>query len=406
VSGFIVNSTCPYTDNLDELPELPADAHCGMDLLFTFEAVDVCSNPASCVASFTVAPPETLIINCPPPVLLPECPPEEQIISEYITWKAGFTKSGDCNLVDNMDQFPPLVIGSDHSVNLSFTYIVTGDCDGGQCSSTFIVPPCNPWCETAYGKLETGTNECFIDGGFDNWGWTNKIPIPGIYTLPLYAGAGQCIIANGELVGHAIVTYTETGIVTVEYVMDAGFSLSQAHVNVGCEKYPKKGRKYTVAPGQYTFVAEGLYMQSGITVSFTGVIGPFWVIIHGQSCEVPGTGTMTFGPYALNINCNTKESIVETPTVNPGSDIDMSIRPNPFIGATDIEFTVPWSERTVVEVYNSIGTKLATLFDANAEAGQKYTVRFSTSDQSGQGMYLCVVRSAKGYKVKPVMQIR
>ena len=84
----------------------------------------------------------------------------------------------------------------------------------------------------------------------------------------------------------------------------------------------------------------------------------------------------------------------------------MSIRPNPFIGSTDIEFAVPWSERTVVEVYNSIGTKVATLFDANAEAGQKYTVRFSTPDQSGQGMYLCVVRSAKGYKVKPVMQIR
>jgi hypothetical protein len=101
-----------------------------------------------------------------------------------------------------------------------------------------------------------------------------------------------------------------------------------------------------------------------------------------------------------------KESIVGTPSVNPGSDIDMSIRPNPFIGSTDIEFTVPWSERTVVEVYNSIGTKVATLFEANAEAGQKYTVRFSTPDQSGQGMYLCVVRSAKGYKVKPVMQIR
>jgi len=102
--------------------------------------------------------------------------------------------------------------------------------------------------ETAFAK-GCGA-KCFINNGFDNWGWTNPIG-PGTYTWPLWAGAGQCDTSKGTLVGTVTVKYVG-GYVTVTYNVSAPYLLDETHVYAGYGMFPKtKKGKLTVAPGQY-----------------------------------------------------------------------------------------------------------------------------------------------------------
>ena len=43
--------------------------------------------------------------------------------------------------------------------------------------------------------------------------------------------------------------YILGGSLTVEYIMDAGYSLTEAHVYIGCGMYPEVDGSETVAPG-------------------------------------------------------------------------------------------------------------------------------------------------------------
>ncbi len=118
--------------------------------------------------------------------------------------------------------------------------------------------------ETAFAK---GTNSrCFLQDGFSRWGWTNKLALPGTYTMPVYAGAGQCI--GGTYVGDVTVSYIGTTIL-VNFDLDPMF-VKETHVYAGKAKYPvvKVGKKSvpTVAPGQY-------YIEPNLN-------GEIWVIFH------------------------------------------------------------------------------------------------------------------------------
>jgi hypothetical protein len=376
---------------------------CGGEVNIIYEAYDDCDQYDWCVATFSVAAPDPILIDCPAPVLLPACTPSTDVVAAYNAWELGFTKSGDCNLTDNMAAFPSLVIQSDGSVSLSFTYIVTGECDALEhtCSSTFNVPPCMN-CETAYAKrTEDEFTECFLDWGFSQWGWTNLIEPENEYVMPIYAGAAQCLYSDENLVGTATVSYIG-GDITVEYNIDAGYSMDQAHVYVGCNMFPKFKGKFTVAPGKYTFVSGELDFLSGLTVSFTNIQDPVWIIIHAVTCDVLGSGTATFGPINMGIDC-IKEASADLTKPTDENAIDVNIHPNPFITSTDIDFTVPESGKVTVEIYNTLGEKIKTLFNNPAEAGHKYNVSFSSADANGQGMYLCVIRTEKSYIVKPLI---
>ena len=103
--------------------------------------------------------------------------------------------------------------------------------------------------ETAFAKGNPST--CFIPT-FSRWGWTNPI-LPGQYSWPLWAGAGQCDTSKGTLVGDVTVVYGADGYVTVTYNVDPPYLLDETHVYAGYTPYPKDNKgKYTVAPGQYT----------------------------------------------------------------------------------------------------------------------------------------------------------
>ncbi len=60
--------------------------------------------------------------------------------------------------------------------------------------------------------------------------------------------------------------------------------------------------------------------------------------------------------------------------------------PNPFNPSTTISFTVEAGGHTTLTVFNALGQEIATLFSANAEAGQVYTTPFDATNLAN-GMY-------------------
>jgi hypothetical protein len=128
-------------------------------------------------------------------------------------------------------------------------------------------------CETAFARGENGST-CFLDTdpvSFKRWGWTIGPLSEGNYTYDIYAGAGQCDISKGTLVGTVDVSYID-GTVEFDYNIDAGYSVDETHSYAGKNMYPtdKKG-KPTVAPGQYT-IGENLS-------------GEIYVIAHAVVCN-------------------------------------------------------------------------------------------------------------------------
>lgn len=141
----------------------------------------------------------------------------------------------------------------------------------------FTPPPPQVQCETAYaygGNVAT----CFLNLSpinANNWGWTNYIG-EGSYDWPIYAGAGQCNISNGTLVGNLSVEYFG-GTVTITYELDPGFNLDDTHVWVGTTPLPIKKGKYTTAPGQFNHNFKNPVVVNGLS-------GNIYIAAHAGVC--------------------------------------------------------------------------------------------------------------------------
>lgn len=154
--------------------------------------------------------------------------------------------------------------------------------------------------ETAFAKSTSSI--CFdqYPDFIDNpkrWGWTNGPLTQGVYTMELWAAAGQCNTSNGTNVGTVTVNFDGTSAV-VTYSVNAPYSLSGVHLYVGCDPLPEKctgpshnqNCDYTLAPGQYPIKAENL--ANGTTswsYTVTNLGCDIFVVAHadvfGFDCE-------------------------------------------------------------------------------------------------------------------------
>jgi hypothetical protein len=129
-------------------------------------------------------------------------------------------------------------------------------------------------CETAFAYAdEAAGGECFLNLGFNRWGWTIALPEEGEYSFPVYAAAGQCDLTNGTQVGNVLVVYSD-GQVTAILELDAGYYATEEHLYAGSTAVPNNANtgNPTVAPGQY-------YVEDDLT-------GPIYVIVHAVVCGV------------------------------------------------------------------------------------------------------------------------
>jgi polyisoprenoid-binding protein YceI len=79
--------------------------------------------------------------------------------------------------------------------------------------------------------------------------------------------------------------------------------------------------------------------------------------------------------------------------------------PNPFNPSTEIKFSVETTGRAVMEVYNVIGQRIATLFNDVAEAGRYYKVTLNGALYSS-GVYFYRLQSGKRSDIKKMMILK
>ena len=152
---------------------------------------------------------------------------------------------------------------------------------------------------------------CFLDDGFDQWGWTSLATHRFFwryrqdngynYQFPLVVKADDCNIANSINIGYVEIeaTFEEADGTTnlfanVKYVItDSNYKISRANLFLGTDKYPKDGDgNYTVLPDEYNYSADNLSLSE---FTFTKVDWPIddkdagvYLIPYAEVCLIKG----------------------------------------------------------------------------------------------------------------------
>ncbi len=239
-------------------------------------------------------------------------------------------------------------------------------------------------CETAFARFDDGFeggNTCFIDDGFNRWGWTNYFAVEGDYILDLYSGAGQCDLSKGEKSGNVQVAYDgEEVLVTIELLN--GFVMTEAQLYIGGVPYPVKGNKETVAPGQYPFNSGEL--DSNTTYSFdpvdvSHINGGIYVIVHAVTCKK---------------------------SEDAGKVLKTAVTAYPMTFKNDLNLRVdiPYDAQLEVEIFDVNGKCVIAKKGMNVNAGSN-NVHLDVSNLSPD-MYFLILRTGKEKIVKKILSIK
>jgi hypothetical protein len=113
--------------------------------------------------------------------------------------------------------------------------------------------------------------------------------------------------------------------------------------------------------------------------------------------------------------CICVQNAVATKTAREGSkeepealeqNITMTAFPNPAHGEATIQFSVPKTGQTNLEVYNTRGDKVKTLFNGVAEGGKTYQVTLKSDDRVVPGAYIYRVQSGNSSKSSRVIMLK
>ncbi|MFC4723620.1 T9SS type A sorting domain-containing protein, partial [Geojedonia litorea] len=299
-----------------------------------------------------------------------------------------------------------------------YTVAANGDCPASDTMVTVTVQDCIVDCGTAFGvfiddagTVDSGASRCFRQDGFSRWGWTNFISGFGTYTLELYQGAGKCDLGKGTFVGIVTVSYTQIGAtdqgyVNVEYDMEPGYGIDEAHLYIGCELYPKHNGKKTVAPGQYTFVADGLGhidKWSTETDEIT-VTGGFYIIAHAVACgeDIPEGSYIPGSPFEEGNFNGGVDPQCKVEVSDFGRVADFTAYPNPFENEINVKYLFEYETDVKIEVFDVKGTLVRASLDRNYVKGSvgRTTIDLSKADNQ---MYFVRLTTNEGTVVKKIV---
>ncbi|MBT8296222.1 MAG: T9SS type A sorting domain-containing protein, partial [Gramella sp.] len=284
---------------------------------------------------------------------------------------------------ENILAFPVLVGEDECSNTYRYTWTVNDGCGNTDTEFVEIVQEFYVVgaCETIFGYANDDISQCFLEDDFNRWGWTNNLTSEDEYVLTLYAGAGQCDRNKGAEAGTAIINY-ENDEVTVTYQMN-GYTLTEAHVYIGCTPYPIKNGRETVAPGQYNFNPS----FSGSVQSYQ--VGPIdvsdlddvYVIVHGVACEIvcqctpDANGEIPSAFDGASATCDESQTASNgngngNGKNNKAAESSFSASPVPFNDKLTLKYDFDYTSNKVdIQVYDLSGRLLRTYSDKKVKGG-------------------------------------
>ncbi|WP_158611378.1 T9SS type A sorting domain-containing protein [Mangrovimonas spongiae] len=404
-----------YTDDCNDVTVNLTDTtvtgtDCEWTLTYTYEVVDNCGNALEG---------EELIHNgsdqTDPEIVLPEI--------ETTLCNDDFPETLSATWTDNCAAGGTLVVSGSNFIQgdcvqyQDYVLTATDNCGNSVTETITIERYYDKYdqCETAFGADPNGNSNCFINDGFSRWGWYNHYEEEGVYVVDLFAGAAHCDTANGTHVGTAEIAYLN-GEVTVTYTMNSSgdnwynFVMNEAHVYVGCGEYPQLNGEDTVAPGQYTVVADNLNHVTEYTVGPIAASGPINVIVHAVTCEVvchcsPWT-TGEFIPDAGSyeaIDCAPDESGDDSVRdLSLSNDINFTAYPVPFDEVVNISYKFDYNTDVTIEVYDIKGALVKSISNKNYMANTSGITKIDLSRADDQ-MYFVRLTTNKGVFTKKIV---
>ena len=79
------------------------------------------------------------------------------------------------------------------------------------------------------------------------------------------------------------------------------------------------------------------------------------------------------------------------------------VSPNPFVDATNIQFSLSKDADVSLELYNFTGVPQRTIFNGNITAGKKVSLNLGTNGSMPSGMYLLVLKTPYGVTTKRIL---
>ena len=133
---------------------------------------------------------------------------------------------------------------------------------------------------------------------------------------------------------------------------------------------------------------------AGVTLSQATTINGVLRLVAGEfDNTIPFTlgpnGSISFEGGSLKVPV----SVAERQHDAPVSFFIEQNYPNPFNPSTTIRFGLPSASRVTVEVFNTLGQKVATLFEGRKAAGVHH-VQFEAAPLSN-GVYLCRIQAGE-----------
>jgi hypothetical protein len=180
---------------------------------------------------------------------------------------------------------------------------------------------------------------------------------------------------------------------TISETNNYGFEIERRRINngsSGANPHPEVGDlqwvKIAFVEGHGTTLASQSYSYIDRAVSF----GRYFYRI--RQIDLDGK-VETFPEMEVNVG------------IEPGKLLLVQNYPNPFNPSTTIEFVVPQAGRVSLKVYNLLGQEVATLFNANAEAGRLYCARFDGANVPG-GAYWYSLSSTSRIESKRMLLLK
>ncbi|MFD2517851.1 T9SS type A sorting domain-containing protein, partial [Salinimicrobium flavum] len=305
----------------------------------------------------------------------------------------------------NVASFSASIAGS---YSVTITDKTTTACTGSGTGTLTLVPCCTS--ETAYAYGGSKANDFCGNIKSSNWGWSNgPYNASGLdVTLPLYAGASQCTIDSGTLVGN-VRLYRDGDYINVVYTMmddvanNEIYKLEGIHVYIGCDKYPR----FAGIPGQYPYsgpVVDEYTATIRIPVSVLEGKGKnkdlcnFYFIGHANVDVCEGTRDPAPTITALESTQSIQAESLNVEVV----ENDVDVYPVPFSEVINVDYDLDYSSNVVIEIFDLGGNLLKTVQDSGVSKGSTTSIGVDFSIGANQ-MYIVRVTTDREVFVKQIV---
>jgi len=157
---------------------------------------------------------------------------------------------------------------------------------------------------------------------------------------------------------------------------------------------------------------EGWVVGGAGTLYSTTNAGLNWIVLQSQTGQdlnsihsFDGTNAWAVGNLGVIVtNYSPPTNVDNENNIAPNSLVLEQNYPNPFNPSTTIKFTIPESSNTVIKIYNTVGSEVATLLNEVKQPGT-YEVDFNAADLSS-GAYFYAIETDNFREVKKMILLK